>query len=84
MLHVYEEGVPRVGGLKFSMAQKKLQKVPVGGNVSLVKCQSRAVPVGGQVPVAGQKFNLWTNMIFSQDDSNLLFYNWFYPLCSRI
>ena len=34
----YSEGVPAVGGLKFSMAQKKLQKVPVGGTASWGKC----------------------------------------------
>ena len=28
------EGIPAVGGLKFSMAQKNLQKVPVGGIAS--------------------------------------------------
>ena len=26
--------VPAVGGLKFSMTQKKLQKVPIGGSAS--------------------------------------------------
>ena len=58
-------GVPAVGGLEFSMAQKKLKKVPVGG-----KCQLGKVPVGesaswgrchlgkvpvGRMPVGGQK-----------------------------
>ena len=38
--------VPAVGGLKFSMAQKKLQKVPVGGSASWGKCHFGEVPVG--------------------------------------
>ena len=29
-----QDGVPAVGGFKFSMAQKKLQKVQVGGSAS--------------------------------------------------
>ena len=51
-------GVPAVGGHKFSMAQKKVQKsaswgkcqlgeVPVGGSASWGKCQLGEVPVGG-------------------------------------
>ena len=57
----------KVGGLKFSMAQKKFAKsaswwkcqlgeVLVGGSASLRKCQLKDVPVGGLVPVGGQKF----------------------------
>ena len=41
-------GVPTVGGLEFSMTQKQLQKLPVGG----------------QVPAWGQKFNPWTDDFF--------------------
>ena len=37
------KGVPAVGGLKFLMAEKKLQKVPVWGN-----CHLGEVLVGGQ------------------------------------
>ena len=44
-----ELGVLAVGGLKFSMAQKKkFKKVPVGGSASLGRCQLGEVPVGGQ------------------------------------
>ena len=32
-------GEPAVWGLKFSMTQKKILKVPVGGDVSWGKCQ---------------------------------------------
>ena len=35
-------GVPAVGGLKFSMAQKKVKK-----SASWLKCQLGEVPVGG-------------------------------------
>ena len=54
----FYDGVPAIGGLKFSMAQKKVQKsaswgkgqlgeVPVGGGASWGKCQFGEVPVGG-------------------------------------
>ena len=47
-------GVLAVGGLKFSMAQKKLKKVPVGkvpvgGSASWEKCQLGGVAVGDSV-----------------------------------
>ena len=57
-------GVPAVGGLKFSMAQKKkFKKVPLGGSASWRKCQLGEVPVGevpvgGQGPVGGQNLTL--------------------------
>ena len=59
----FSDGVPAVRGLKFSMAQKKLQKVPVGGSGSWGKCQLgkgqfRKEPFEGQVPVWGQNLTL--------------------------
>ena len=36
---VFPTGVPAVGGLKFSMAQKKFKKVQVGESASWWKCQ---------------------------------------------
>ena len=41
-------GLPGVGGLKFSMAQKNSSK----------KCQLGEVPVEGQEPVEGQNLTL--------------------------
>ena len=48
------DGVPAVGGLKFSMAQKKSSK----------KCQLGEVPVGGQGPVGGQNLTLGRTIFF--------------------
>ena len=52
-------GVPAVGGLKFSMTQKKNSK----------KCQLEEVPVGGSASWGtraswGTKFNPWTDDFF--------------------
>ena len=62
-------GVPAVGGLKFSMAQKKVQKSATWG-----KCQLAEVPVGGGASGGsaswgtraswGTKFNPWTDDFF--------------------
>ena len=41
-------GVPAVGGLKFSMAQQKVQKSASWGSASWGKCQLGEVLVGGR------------------------------------
>ena len=51
-------GTPAVGGLEFSMAQKKVLK-----SASWWKCQLGEVPVGGSA-IWGTKFNPWTNDFF--------------------
>ena len=66
---IFLYSVTAVEALKFSMAQKKFQKMPVGGSASWGKCQSgevlvEGVPVGesaswgkcqlGEVPAGGQ------------------------------
>ena len=53
------DGVPAVGGLKFSMAQKKFKKVPVGGSASWGQG-----PVEGQGPVGGQNLTLGRTNFF--------------------
>ena len=55
-MKIFLDILKAVGGLKFSMKQKKLQKVPVEGSGSWGKFQLGEVPVGGQGPVGGQKF----------------------------
>ena len=62
--NIIREGVPAVGGLKFSMAQKKVQK-----SASWGKCQLGEVPVGGSASWGtraswGTKFNPWTDDFF--------------------
>ena len=55
---ILENGVPAVGGLKFTMAQQKVQKSASWGKCQLGEVPVGEVPVGGQGPVGGQNLTL--------------------------
>ena len=62
MIHLTTHGLEvyrHLGDLNSQWHNKKFKKVPVGGSATWGKCQLGEAPVGGQVPVGGQKFNPW-------------------------